>query len=92
MGNINPVNNMIGISMPIREISIAACWESVLFEIKSPSESAVKMSKLLSAKKSRQLPGKVNVSHSTYMVCKDDFESRGQIAAKKSETCFEKSA
>ncbi|MFT5773990.1 MAG: hypothetical protein ACI9UV_000188, partial [Algoriphagus sp.] len=29
------------------------CWESVLFEIKSPSESAIKMSKPLSAKKSR---------------------------------------
>jgi len=44
---------MVGISMPMREISIAVSWESVLFEINSPSESGVKMSKLLSAKKSR---------------------------------------
>jgi hypothetical protein len=58
MGNISPVNNMVGISMPSREISIAVCWESVLFEIKSPSESAVKMSKLLSAKKIDSYQGK----------------------------------
>src|SRR5690554_3131479 len=48
-GNIKPVNRIDGTSIPIREISIADCWETVLFEINKPNESAVIINRVLMA-------------------------------------------
>ena len=40
IGNIKPVNNIVGTNIPIIEISIAACCDCVTFEINKPKDKA----------------------------------------------------
>src|SRR3546814_1336659 len=55
-GNINPVSNMVGSIMPIIDISIAVCCESVMLEISKPNDRQVMIKRMLSAKSSTRLP------------------------------------
>ena len=56
MGNIKPVSNSVGISIPSREIIIAVCCESVTLEISNPIDKAHKMNNILILNNNIKLP------------------------------------
>ena len=56
MGNMNPVNRMVGNIMPIMEISMAVCWLLVTFEMSRPRDKQVIIKIMLSIKISTRLP------------------------------------
>ena len=55
-GNMKPVNIIVGSSIPMSEISIAACWLSVKLEISKPKANAQSMSNELSKYNRGMLP------------------------------------
>ena len=56
MGNKKPVNMSVGMSIPSKEISMAACCDWVELDISKPSDKQTKINKPLSANNSKRLP------------------------------------
>src|ERR1035437_7464707 len=56
IGNMYPLNNIVGNIIPIKEINIADCCEEVTVEINNPKESAVIINNVLSKTRSKILP------------------------------------
>ena len=56
IGNMNPLNKRVGNNIPISEISMATCCDSVLTDINNPSDKQVMINKVLSANSKSTLP------------------------------------
>ena len=49
IGNIKPLSIIVGRNIPVSEINIAVCCESVADEISKPKDKQVMVNKILSA-------------------------------------------
>ena len=56
IGNIKPLNIIVGRNIPTSEINMAVCCESVVDEINKPSESASMVNNILSEKSNMIFP------------------------------------
>src|SRR6218665_1713709 len=56
IGNINPLSVTVGRNIPVNQINIAVCWESVDGEISNPSVSEVMIKRMHSRISSNKLP------------------------------------
>ena len=56
IGNIKPLNMMVGRNMPTSEMNIAVCCDSAPEEINKPKASETSVNKMLSATSNGMLP------------------------------------
>ena len=56
IGNIKPLNIIVGKNIPINEINIAVCCESVTDEMSNPNDKQVMVNKILSLINNSKLP------------------------------------